>query len=141
MATQIGVIDGGRIVQVGAPREIYEAPTQRLCRPAPRPAANQPAAARGGCPISPAPAGAETIGARTEHLQDRQIGAIVGAWQGRHGSSIWATRTICMSVSRGTTSSRSPIPTPAFAVGDDIGVSFVNPLFFDVNGDRIGAAP
>jgi len=27
----------------------------------------------------------------------------------------------------------------ALSVGDEIGVRFVNPLFFDVNGDRIVA--
>ncbi len=32
LASRIGVIDSGRLVQIGTPREIYENSGQRLCR-------------------------------------------------------------------------------------------------------------
>ena len=68
MADPIGVIRDGRLLQLGTPREIYENP------------ANLYVAARLGTPqinLLPAglvpevaaPAGTETIGIRTEHLQ------------------------------------------------------------------------
>ncbi len=70
MATRIGVLDHGRLVQIGTPREIYEAPRNiyvatRLGMPAinlmpPRP-----------FPAHRRPPGTRTIGARTEHVRDR----------------------------------------------------------------------
>ena len=41
MADRIGVIEHGRLVQLGTPREIYEDPRQHLCRDAARPAGDQ----------------------------------------------------------------------------------------------------
>jgi len=65
MATRIGVLDRGRLVQIGAPREIYERPVslyvaQRLGLPRINvlPAGLFPGA----------PAGAATIGLRPEHI-------------------------------------------------------------------------
>ena len=66
MASQIGVLDGGRLVQVGTPREIYERPVSLSV------------AARLGLPrinalpaglFAGAPAGAATIGLRPEHIR------------------------------------------------------------------------
>ena len=67
MADRIGILDAGRLVQIGTPREIYESP------------ANLHVAARLGQPTinlippgllpgPPPPAGTRTVGARTEHL-------------------------------------------------------------------------
>ncbi len=66
MATNIGVLDQGRLVQVGSPREIYENPVSLYV------------ASRLGLPrinalpadlFSGAPSGAATIGLRPEHIQ------------------------------------------------------------------------
>ena len=66
MATRVGVLDAGRLVQVGTPREIYEDPVSLYV------------AARLGlprinelpCDLFPgAPLGAKTIGLRPEHIQ------------------------------------------------------------------------
>jgi len=66
MATRIGVLDAGRLVQVGTPREIYEDPVSLYV------------AARLGQPrinalpaglFAGAPAGAATIGLRPEHIR------------------------------------------------------------------------
>ncbi|MEM1267425.1 MAG: ABC transporter ATP-binding protein [Pseudomonadota bacterium] len=66
MATQVGVLDSGRLVQFGSPREIYEDPSSLYV------------AARLGLPrinalpaglFAGAPSGAKTIGLRPEHIQ------------------------------------------------------------------------
>ena len=66
MATNVGVLDNGRLVQFGAPREIYENPVSLYV------------AGRLGLPrinalpaglFSGAPAGAKTIGLRPEHIR------------------------------------------------------------------------
>ncbi|MEO1585628.1 MAG: ABC transporter ATP-binding protein, partial [Planctomycetota bacterium] len=65
MATHVGVLDEGRLVQVGSPREIYESPVSLYV------------ASRLGLPrintlpadlFAGAPAGATTIGLRPEHI-------------------------------------------------------------------------
>jgi len=68
MASRIGILDHGRLVQVGTPHEIYERPVSsyvaaRLGTP---PINLLPATA---LPADGAPRGAETIGARTEHIE------------------------------------------------------------------------
>ncbi|MBV8399289.1 MAG: hypothetical protein JOZ17_11190, partial [Acetobacteraceae bacterium] len=68
MATKIGVIDGGCLVQVGTPREIYETPAnvyvaQRLGQPSIN------LMPRRLLPDLPVPGEAALIGARTEHLR------------------------------------------------------------------------
>ena len=74
LATRIGVLDQGRLVQVGSPREIYENPqtsavAARLGSPrinlVPRPALG----------AWPAPAAAATVGVRAEHLHVRASSA------------------------------------------------------------------
>jgi len=68
MATRIGILDCGRLVQVGTPREVYQRPV------------NAYVAARLGSPainllpvdalpVLDAPHGAATVGARTEHIE------------------------------------------------------------------------
>ncbi len=68
MATRIGILDHGRLVQVGSPQEIYEHPSTsyvaaRLGTP---PINLLPIAA---LPANGAPAGATTVGVRTEHIE------------------------------------------------------------------------
>ncbi len=80
MATRIGVIEHGRLVQIGTPREIYENPTNvyvaaRLGQPGIN------LVPRDLFPDMAAPPGAATIGARTEHL--RIVKSANGAAAGR----------------------------------------------------------
>jgi len=137
MATKIGVIEAGRIVQVGSPREIYEAPRSiyvaaRLGQPSinllPRAAA----------PELAAPGAAVTIGARTEHLR---IVKAQGAQA--HGQVVWIEHLGDQNRLHARILGHDVItlaePDAALSVGDEIGVRFVNPLFFDANGDRIPA--
>jgi multiple sugar transport system ATP-binding protein len=135
MATKIGVIEAGRIVQVGAPRDIYETPNSvyvasRLGQPAinllPRAAA----------PDLAAPTAAVTIGARTEHLR------IVKAQNSAaHGQVVWIEHLGDQNHLHVRILGHDVVtladPDSGLSVGDDIGVSFLRPLFFDINGDRI----
>jgi multiple sugar transport system ATP-binding protein len=139
MATRIGVIDGGRIVQVGAPREIYETPRSvyvatRLGQPRinllPRAAA----------PDLAAPPGAETIGARTEHLRIVKTGSSSAHGKVERIEHLGDQNHLHIRI-QGQDVVTLADPDAGLSVGDDIGVSFVNPLFFDIRGDRIGAAP
>lgn len=139
MATRIGVIDGGRIVQVGAPRDIYESPrsvyvAMRLGQPRinllPRAAA----------PDLAAPPGAETIGARTEHLRIAKAGSSSAHGRVERIEHLGDQNHLHIRI-QGQDLVTLADPDAGLSVGDDIGVSFVNPLFFDIKGDRIGAAP
>ena len=106
MADRIGVMEAGRLVQVGTPRDIYENPsTTHVATRLGHPAVNL--IPRGLFPDLPAPPRTVLIGARTEHLRLSKAGGSVQAQalSARcRGSSIWATRTICTSRS-GTWSS------------------------------------
>jgi len=137
MATKIGVIESGRIVQIGAPREIYEAPKSvyvaaRLGQPSinllPRAAA----------PELAAPSAAVTIGARTEHLR-----IVKARGADAHGAVVWIEHLGDQNRLHARILGHDVVtlaePDAALSVGDEIGVRFVHPLFFDVNGDRIVA--
>jgi len=137
MATKIGVIESGRIVQTGAPREIYEAPKSvyvaaRLGQPSinllPRAAA----------PELAAPSAAVTIGARTEHLR-----IVKARGADAHGEVVWIEHLGDQNRLHARILGHDVVTLAeadaALSVGDEIGVRFVNPLFFDVNGDRIVA--
>jgi len=138
MATKIGVIEAGRLVQFGSPREIYESPSSvyvalRLGSPRinllPRAAA----------PDLAAPPKAATIGARTEHL--RIVKAEASA---AHGRVEWIEHLGDQNHLHIRIAGHDVVtladPESGLAVGDDVGVGFVNPLFFDAAGDRIGGA-
>ena len=107
LATRIGVLDRGRLVQLGTPREIYENPC-RACRHAPR-QSRASTCCRARCAALPAPERAATIGARTEHVRVRK--AAKGRQTARRsaacaGSNTSATRTTCTWRSPTRTSSR-----------------------------------
>ncbi len=129
MATHIGVLDHGRLVQFGSPREIYENPVSLYV------------AGRLGIPrlnVLPAdlftgsPSGAKSIGLRPEHVA-----------QGK-GKSATVTR-----VERLGDQTRLHLKLEGHDIvtvtdvhtklesGDHIAIEPRNPLFFDVSGARI----
>jgi multiple sugar transport system ATP-binding protein len=136
MASRIGVIRDGRLIQIGTPREIYENPDDlyvatRLGSPQINllPADLAPAAG---------PPGAKIIGVRTEHLKiARPNGGLVGKvhriehlgdqnrvhidWRGQNLVTL--------------ADSHRPL-----AAGEEVGLALVEPLFFDADGRRIRAA-
>ena len=100
MANRIGVMDHGRLVQIGSPREIYESPRNIYVATAARHAADQPAAAVG---VSGPSARRRAPG---PSARGRSMWGLPGPTAARmlrsSGSSIWATRITCISRSAST---------------------------------------
>ena len=135
MASRIGVIDQGRLIQIGTPREIYEHPVdahvaQRLGQPAIN---LLPARLFPDHPMPPATA---TIGARTEHV------AIRRAESGR-GRVEWIEHLGDQNHLHvdldGTPLVTLADPDLPLAKGDRLDITLTAPLFFDAAGHRIAA--
>lgn len=129
MATHVGVLDQGRLVQFGTPREIYENPSSiyvatRLGQPRIN---TLPADLFG-----PAPAGAATIGLRPEHIH---------AGDGRPASVVRVEHLgdqtrLHLDIAGYALVTLADPHTP-LAPGDTVAVRPANPLYFDSNGLRI----
>jgi multiple sugar transport system ATP-binding protein len=134
MATRIGVIDAGRLVQVGSPREIYSDPASiYVATRLGQPAINLIPA--GLIPDRGAPAGARTIGARTEHLRIAKAanGSALGKveWIEHLGDQNH------LHVAVGSHKLISLVdPATDLASGDKVSLELVAPLYFDVAGNR-----
>ena len=135
MATHIGVLDHGRLVQIGTPRAIYTDPI------------NTYVATRLGSPtinlvprrLYPhiaAPVEAATIGVRTEHVRIRKSanGGATGRvkWIEHLGDQNHLHVTI-----EGTEVVTLCDRNASLAVGDAVDVELTAPLFFGANGERI----
>jgi len=134
MASRIGVIEGGRLLQIGTPREIYENPI------------NAHVAARLGQPainllpatlFAGAPRGAMTIGARTEHLTIARGGGDVQATVKRI-EHLGDQSHLHLDVGGQPVVTLSD-PEANLAAGDTVSLSLNKPLFFDADGGRIAA--
>ena len=139
MATRIGVLERGRLVQVGTPEQIYENPASSFV------------ASRLGSPrinLLPrallgelaAPPSAATVGVRAEHVR---LHAAAAASPHRaalvrriermsdqhlvHVGLAGGEQELVTSVPAGTT----------LAPGDAVGVELLSPLWFDADGQRI----
>ena len=141
MATRIGVLEQGRLVQVGTPQQIYEDPISSYV------------AARLGSPrinLIPrallaglaGPDRATTVGARAEHLR------LHGAAGGSAHRRAQVTRIERLSdqhlVHVRLNDSEQDLITAApagasFEPGEAVGVELVCPLWFDADGRRIAA--
>lgn len=133
MADRIGILADGKLVQIGTPRDIYTNP------------ANVHVAARLGQPhinLLPAsllpddrtPAGARTVGARTEHLEIT-IGGDANAqvdWVEHLGDQNHVHIRVgdCKLIT---------LANPYLPVkpGDKIGLALRNPLYFGADGNRV----
>ncbi len=136
MATRIGVIEAGRLVQIGAPREIYTGPRNiYVATRLGQPAINLfPAGLIADGAI---PASARTVGARTEHLHIRR------ATNGdANGKVEWVEHLgdqNHLHVSIGEHRIVTLVdPEVAPSRGEAVVVSLVDPLYFDAGGNRIG---
>jgi multiple sugar transport system ATP-binding protein len=135
LATRIGVIRDGRIVQVGTPREIYENPIDSYV------------ATRLGAPginlvsqaLFPqvcAPAATRTIGVRTEHVHIRK--AVNG---NASGTVTWIEHLgdqnhLHVGLAEGELVTLGD-PDAGLSVGDRVSIELTNPLFFDQDGRRV----
>jgi multiple sugar transport system ATP-binding protein len=136
LATRIGVIERGRLVQLATPREIYECPANiyvaaRLGQPGIN------LMPRGLFPEAGAPPAAVTIGARTEHLR------IVHSATAAHGRVTWiehlGDRDHLHVRIGGTDVVTLADPDAGLAVDDDVAIELVCPLYFDKDGNRVAA--
>ncbi|TDQ77659.1 carbohydrate ABC transporter ATP-binding protein (CUT1 family) [Dongia mobilis] len=137
MATRIGVLDHGRLVQIGTPREIYESPRNTyVATRLGMPAINLlPAGAFAGAAMPP---GTTLIGARTEHIVvDRGQGGgprarvewIEHLGDQNHLHLVMGDHRLVTLVGADTN----------LSVGDELQVSLRRPLFFAADGERIAA--
>ena len=137
MANRIGVIDQGRLIQVGAPREIYEDPgnvyvATRLGQPAIN------LIPRDLIPAGSLPAGTETIGARTEHIRIQKVSA-----ERAQGTVQWIEHLGDQNHLHVTVGERKITtlvePDTELAVHDRVSLELIDPLYFDGAGERVRA--
>jgi multiple sugar transport system ATP-binding protein len=135
LAARIGVIDQGRLVQVGTPRQIYEEPVNAyVATRLGSPGINL--LARSLFPHAVAPPAASVIGARTEHTRilknanDAAIGKVT--WIEHLGDRNY----LHVAVQDDDLVTLAD-PESGLEVGDSVTVDFVRPLFFDTAGNRV----
>jgi multiple sugar transport system ATP-binding protein len=137
MATRVGVIEQGHLVQVDSPRQIYDDPANvHVAARLGQPGINL--LPRGMFPDMATPAGAHTIGVRTEHLRISKSlnGSAKGkvSWIEHLGDRnhlhvrIADTEVVTLAD-----------PDSGLHVGDDVAIEIVRPLYFDVSGNRVNA--
>jgi len=129
MATQVGVLDEGRLVQFGTPREIYEDPVSLHV------------AARLGLPrinalpadlFAGAPVGAKTIGLRPEHIRQGEGRAA----QVRRVEPLGDQTRLHLSLD-GHDIVTLTDPHTDLEPGDSLAIEPRNALYFDASGARI----
>ncbi|WP_050629873.1 ABC transporter ATP-binding protein [Bradyrhizobium viridifuturi] len=138
MASRIGVIKDGQLLQLGTPREIYESPSSSYV------------ASRLGTPqinFLPArllsdvamPQGTETVGIRTEHLQvaARNGGQMVARV---HRVEHLGEQNHIHLDYKGETLVTLADPHQPLQAGQEVDLHLVHPLCFDRAGQRIAAA-
>ena len=138
MATRIGVLEQGRLVQFGTPREIYQDPRNvHVATRLGSPGVNL--VPRELFPDVRAPVAAVTIGVRTEHVRIRK---------GRNGSTSGRVRWIehlgDQSHLHVRVDDRADVvtlvdPDTNLSVGDEVHIEMLAPLFFDARGERVRA--
>ena len=133
-ASRIGVIEGGALLQIGTPREIYENPINaHVAARLGQPAINLlPAAIFAGAPPS-----AATIGARTEHLTIARGGGDVSATVKRI-EHLGDQSHLHLDLGGRPVVTLSD-PEARLGAGDVVSLHLNNPLFFDAAGRRIAA--
>lgn len=130
MATHIGVLDRGRLVQFGSPREVYERPVSAtVASRIGQPRINLlPADAFGGG----APAGAAQIGLRPEHIvQGEGAEALV-----RRVEHLGDQTRLHLSLGTHEIVTLTEVHS-ALSAGDHIRIRPDNPLWFDAAGNRL----
>ena len=144
LATRIGVLDHGRLVQVGRPRDIYENPqSSTVAARLGSPRINlMPRAALGDWP---APAQAATVGVRAEHLHlhlhaDDAAAPHALRAEVRRIEILSDQRLVHLALAGGTHTLISAAPSDAgLAPGTWVSVELRHLLWFDTHGQRIAA--
>lgn len=141
MATRIGVLEHGRLVQVGTPRQIYEDPiSSYVAARLGTPRINLlPRAALAGLA---APAQAATVGIRAEHLRLHPFATERGhgAATVRRIERLSDLHLVHVGLAGGDEELTSASPPGAnHEPGDPVRVELLRPLWFDTEGRRIAA--
>jgi multiple sugar transport system ATP-binding protein len=137
MATRIGVLNEGELLQLGSPRQVYEQPNSvYVAARLGMPQINLlPAQLLPGLPL---PNGANTVGVRTEHLLisepgDDHLPARV------HRVEHLGDQTHVHLECQGRSLVTLADPHRSFAHDEQVGLRLIEPLYFDVEGRRIEA--
>jgi multiple sugar transport system ATP-binding protein len=137
MATHVGVLDQGRLVQFGSPREIYEDPNSvYVATRLGQPRINiVPLSAFAGLA---APGGASQLGLRPEHIA---LGAEAphAAARVKRVEHLGDQTRLHLGVGGVDLVTLTDPHTPV-QPGDEVAVGPVSPLFFDADGRRVRAA-
>jgi multiple sugar transport system ATP-binding protein len=135
LASRIGVLDGGRLVQLGSPREIYQDPVNvRVAARLGSPAVNL--VPRSVFAQVPAPPETATIGVRTEHVRIKK--SLNGKASGRVRWIEHLGGQCYLHVAVGDTDIVTlGDPDTGLAVGDAVEIEMLAPLFFDARGERV----
>lgn len=140
LATRIGVLDRGRLVQVGTPREIYENPqSSTVASRLGSPRINLvPRAALGELR---APDAAMTMGVRAEHVQLRSSASTSNTGlraRVRRIEILSDQRLVHLTLSGVSHDLVSAAPeVGTIEPGSEVGVELERPLWFDAQGQRI----
>jgi multiple sugar transport system ATP-binding protein len=137
MATRIGVLSDGALLQLGSPREIYEQPNSVYV------------AARLGAPqinLLPAeflstlavPRGARTVGVRTEHVLISEAGGGDLPARVNRVEHLGDQTHVHLDV-QGRSLVTLASPDRTFAHEEQVGLRLIAPLYFDAEGKRIEA--
>ncbi|MBN8997997.1 MAG: ABC transporter ATP-binding protein [Rhizobiales bacterium] len=136
LASRIGVLDQGRLVQIGTPREIYERPANiyvasRLGQPAINLLPD------GLVPSGTTPAGTRTVGARTEHLRIEKVAPASANARVDWIEHLGDQNHLHVRIGEKKLTTLVD-PESDLAAGDAVALSLVDPLYFDAAGNRIG---
>jgi len=135
LGSQVGVIESGRLVQVGTPRQVYEDPSNiyvaaRLGSPPIN------LAPRSAFPETAMPDGTTTVGARTEHAQITRA-------NGRRASGrvTWVEHLGDQDHLHVKLGEQDFVtladPDTGLGPGDEVAIALTDPLFFNAAGDRV----
>ena len=135
MANRIGIMDKGRLIQLGSPRQIYTDPCNiyvatRLGQPAIN------LLPEGLIATGSAPTGTRTVGVRTEHVEIRR-----SANGKAHGKVDWIEHLgdqnhLHVSIGEHRLVTLAA-PTSDLRKGDAVEIKVTKPLFFEANGGRL----
>jgi multiple sugar transport system ATP-binding protein len=133
LADRVGVMEHGRLVQIGSPRDIYENPVNifvatRLGSPAIN------LVPRSLLPDLPAPPGVATIGVRTEHVQLSRSSA--GAGVVTRVEHLGDQDHLHVGLADRELVTLSD-PDAGLEAGDRVTMQFVRPILFDAAGARV----
>ncbi len=136
MATRIGILDQGRLVQIGTPQEIYEHPVniyvaERLGTP------HINLLPVGMLPTHDAPSNTVTVGARTEHIEISA--ATDGPAEVVMVEHLGSETHLHLQYGDQRIVTLAP-PVQNWRPGHRAKVSLQRPLYFDASGQRIQAA-